>query len=140
MPRMTLLAPPAVGRRSIDFGATGANKFGGAERRSEVVRRAGARARSLLTGKVIVGDGEMSVDCVVRNLSARGARVSVPRAIDLPRQVGLLVVREGLFCEAAVAWRNGEQTGLTFRARHDLATDTDKSRRGIRALWSAIAP
>jgi PilZ domain-containing protein len=134
---MTLLAPTR-GRRSIDLGASSPAKYAGAERRTSGVRRTDLRARSLMSGKVIVGDGQMSIDCVIRNLSSRGARVTVPRSIDLPAAVGLLIVREALFCEAMVAWRKGDQTGLAFRTRHDLRKDTDPSRRGVRALWSAM--
>jgi len=134
---MTLLAP-SLGRRSIDLGASNPAKYAGAERRLKEVRRTDVRARALMSGKVIVGDCQMSIDCVIRNLSSRGARVTVPRSIDLPVDVGLLIVREALLCEAKVAWRNGDQTGLAFRARHDLRKDTDPSRRGIRALWSAM--
>jgi hypothetical protein len=135
---MTLLAPPSLGRRAIDLGHASPAKYGGAERRTGLARRDDRRARSLMSGKVVVGDGQMSVDCVIRNLSSRGARVSVPRSIDLPGAVGLLIVREGLFCEASVAWRRGDLTGLAFRARHDLRKDRDPSRRGVRALWSAM--
>jgi hypothetical protein len=134
---MTLLVPPTVGRRSIDLGARPA-KYAGAERRTGLVRRFNLRARSLMTGKLIVGDCQMSIDCVIRNLSSRGARVSVPRSIHLPSEIGLLIVREGRYCDAAVAWRNGDLTGLTFRTRHNLKKDTDPSRRGVRALWSAL--
>ena len=137
MAPMTLLAP-TLGRRSIDLGASSPAKYAGAERRTSGVRRTDVRARSLMSGKVIVGDCQMSIDCVIRNLSSRGARVTLPRSIDLPASIGLLILREGLFCEATVAWRNGDQTGLAFRARHDLRKDTDPSRRGIRALWSAM--
>jgi hypothetical protein len=136
--RMTLLAPPSLGRRAIDLGHLSPAKYGGAERRTGLARRVDLRARSLMSGKLIVGDCQMSIDCVIRNLSSRGARVNVPRSIDLPGAVGLLIVREALYCEATVAWRNGDLTGLAFRARHDLRKDTDPVRRGVRALWSAM--
>jgi hypothetical protein len=140
MARMTLLAPTTIGRRSIDLGASSPAKYAGAERRTGLVRRVDLRARSLMSGKIVIGDCEMSIDCIIRNLSQRGARVSIPRGMDLPGEVGLLVVREGLFCDAAVAWRKGDLTGLAFRARHELRNDTDPSRRGVRALWSAMIP
>jgi len=135
---MSLLTHSSLGRRSIDLGVASPAKYGGAERRTGLSRRENLRARALMTGKVIVGDGQMSIDCVIRNFSVRGARITLPRSIDLPGAVGLLVVREAVFCEASVAWRRGDQTGLTFRARHDLRKDTDPSRRGVRALWSAL--
>jgi hypothetical protein len=126
-----------LGRRSNDFGR-GAGGSPSRERRTGLVRRTGARARSLFTGKLIVGDGELSVDCVIRNLSSRGARVVLSRAIDLPAEVCLLILREDLLCEASVSWRNGEQTGLTFTARYDLKRDHDPARSRIRAIWKAL--
>jgi len=128
-----------LGRRSKDIGKP-APAFSEAERRDGAVRRAGGRARSLLTGKVVIDDGRLSIDCLIRNLSSRGARVEVARSVELPRAVGLIIQREGLLCDAKVAWRRGDETGLTFLARHDLRTDKDPRRRGVRALWEAIAP
>ncbi|HLK24141.1 MAG TPA: PilZ domain-containing protein [Caulobacteraceae bacterium] len=135
---MSTLAPPSLGRRAVDLGQAEPAKYAGAERRNGAARRVDLRARSLMTGKVIVGDCQMSVDCIIRNLSQRGARITIPRGIDLPALVGLMIVREGVYCEAAVAWRKGDQTGLAFRTRHNLKTDTDPARRGVRALWSAL--
>ena len=132
-----MTAPPSLGRRGIDLGAA-SPRYVGPERRTGIARRVDLRARSLMTGKVIVGDCEMSVDCVIRNLSSRGARITLPRGIDLPGVVGLLIVREGIYCEAAVAWRKGDQTGLAFRARRELKNNTDPALRRVQALWSAM--
>ncbi|HLI65325.1 MAG TPA: PilZ domain-containing protein [Caulobacteraceae bacterium] len=130
----------ALGRRTNDLRSGGPPRYVGAERRSGLARRSGMRARALLTGKLVVGDGEMSLDCVIRNLSSRGARIVLSRAVDLPNRVSLIILREALLCDARVSWRSGDLTGLTFTARHDLQTDTDPHRRGIRALWQALAP
>lgn len=129
-----------IGRRSIDVGPGDPSGYGGPERRKGIVRRVGGRARSLLSGKVAVRDGELSYDCVIRNLSPLGARISLSNSIELPAEVGLLVIREGLLCEATVVWRRGDQAGLKFHGRHDLRRDTDPARRGVRALWMALAP
>ncbi len=134
---MTQLAPPSLGRRGSDHGEV-SPKYVGPERRASQGRRVDLRARSLMTGKVIVGDCEMSADCVIRNLSSRGARVTLPRTVELPSTVGLLIVREGVYCEAAVAWRKGDQLGLTFRGRRDLKQNSDPELRLVRALWSAM--
>ena len=129
-----------LGRRSVDTGPIAEAGYKGAERRTGVVRRAGARARSLLTGKIVIGDGAVSHDCVIRNFSARGARVRLAGTINLPSAVALLVVKEGLLFDATVAWRRGEQIGLAFSGQHDLRTDVDPAHRGARALWTALAP
>ena len=131
-------APPSRGRRGSDLGGA-AGDYAGADRRAGLGRRTEQRARSLMSGKIIVGDCELSVDCVIRNLSAQGARVSAPPGIELPDAVGLLIVRDGLYWDAAVAWRKGDELGLTFRGvRHELESNTDPALRSVRALWAAL--
>jgi hypothetical protein len=130
----------AIGRRSIDTAPERQPVYPGDDRRTGAPRRGGVRARSLLTGKLVIGDGEVSHDCVIRNLSAKGARVRVSSALGLPATAGLLVVKEGLLFDAAVVWRRGDQVGLTFTGQHDLRDDTDPAHRGVRALWTALAP
>jgi hypothetical protein len=129
-----------LGRRTGDVVPEAEAAFDGTERRKAPGRRASVRARSLLTGKIIVDDGAVSHDCVIRNLSTRGARVRIAGAVNLPASVGLLVVREGLLFDARIAWRRGEEIGLAFTAKHDLRTDVDPAHRGARALWTALAP
>ena len=129
-----------IGRRAIDADPASQPEYAGAERRSGQARRLGVRSRSLLTGKIVLDDGAVSYDCVIRNLSTKGARVRIASSIGLPGEVGLLVVKEGLLFDAAVAWRRGDQIGLTFSAQHDLRQGADPAHRGVRALWAALAP
>jgi hypothetical protein len=134
------IADKALGRRTLDIPPHDEPAFDGADLRTGAVRRAAPRARSLLTGKIIVGDGRESHECVVRNLSAKGAQVRLAGAVNLPGSVGLLVVKEGLLFDAAIAWRRGEQIGLTFSGQHDLREDVDPTHRHARALWAALSP
>jgi hypothetical protein len=134
------ISEKALGRRTLDAGPHDEPAFDGADRRTGMVRRAAPRARSLLAGKIIIGDGRESHDCVVRNLSTKGARVRVAGAVNLPGTVGLLVVKEGLLFDAAIAWRRGDQIGLTFSGQHDLREDVDPAHRQARALWAALSP
>ena len=130
----------ALGRRTLDIAPHNQSAFDGPDQRTGMVRRAAPRTRSLLTGKIIIGDGRESHDCVVRNLSATGAHVRLAGAVNLPGTVGLLVVKEGLLFDAAIAWRRGDQIGLTFSGQHDLRNDTDPAHRQARALWAALSP
>ena len=103
-------------------------------------RRAYHRARTLFAGKIIIGDGSISPDCMIRNLSVAGARVRIARSIDLPGVVGLLVIKEGLLFDATVIWRNGDETGVTFSGQHDMRRDTDPGRKIVRMLWDELRP
>jgi hypothetical protein len=113
---------------------------GRASRRSGSERRSTPRTRSLLAGKIIISNGEMNADCIIRDLSPNGARVRLSRAIGLPHAVMLLVIRDGLLIDATVSWRIGEDVGLALGNRRDLRRDQDPAQRSLRMLWASVAP
>jgi len=102
-------------------------------------RRRARRARTLLAGKIIAGNGLNVLDCMIRDFSSGGARVRISAATALPPKVSLLVIKEGLLFEANVAWRRGDETGLTFVGRYDLRGDVAPAHKGVRALWMELA-
>jgi hypothetical protein len=109
----------------------------GSERRTDL-----PRTRTLLAGRLIIGTGGafLSPACAITELSPRGARVSVSATTRLPPPIALLLIRDGLLIEAAVAWRRGNETGLAFKTRRDLRKETSAAYRPVRALWEQLAP
>jgi uncharacterized membrane protein YidH (DUF202 family) len=109
----------------------------GSDRRTDL-----PRTRTLLAGRLTIGTGAafLSPGCAITELSPHGARVSVPATTRLPPPVALLLIRDGLLIEAAVAWRRGNETGLAFKTRHDLHTETSVAYGPVRALWAQLAP
>ncbi|HXQ13387.1 MAG TPA: PilZ domain-containing protein [Caulobacteraceae bacterium] len=101
-------------------------------------RRRVRRARTLLAGKIVIAQGLNILDCMIRDFSSGGARVRINAATPLPPKVSLLVIKEGLLFEANVAWRQGDETGVTFVGQYDLRGDVDPARKGIRALWAQL--
>lgn len=75
-------------------------------------RRVEERTRTLVaaqinrTGRVI--------DCVVRDISAKGARLRVPDAGAVPQEFELLLKQTGECRPARVRWRNGVEVGISF--------------------------
>jgi hypothetical protein len=132
-------APPGFGRRSIDPSPPDSIVTAVEELRTGENRRIAGRARTLLAGKIIIGKGLISPDCVIRDLSSSGARVRISAETDLPPKVRLLAIKEGLLFEANVAWRRGDQTGLAFVGQCDLRCDVDPAHSGVRALWAQLA-
>jgi hypothetical protein len=130
---------PGFGRRSTDPSPPDSVVPAVEELRTGENRRIASRARALLAGKIIIGRGLISPDCVIRDLSSSGARVRISAETDLPPKVSLLVIKEGLLFEANVAWRRGDQTGLAFVGQYDLRGDVDAAHRGARALWVELA-
>ena len=101
-------------------------------------RRHRSRARSLLSGRLFLADKGSTADCVVRNLSDEGARVRVSAAIRVTQEVGLLMIRDGVYFDAELAWRSGDEAGLTFKARHDLSGEIPSRLALAKLLWRTM--
>jgi hypothetical protein len=76
-------------------------------------RRASTRRRALKEGKVVLSDWTV-IDCRVRDLSDKGARLEFDGAIDLPDQFRLLVTSSNLLTPAERRWQRGLSAGIRF--------------------------
>ena len=78
-------------------------------------RRKSARNRTYLAG-VIADDGRAStMECIVRNMSAGGARLDLYRAETLPDRFALTITRKDRSYRAQIAWRGANEVGVEFR-------------------------
>src|SRR5438128_5171529 len=77
-------------------------------------RRAGTRQKSFLQGRVYFNNRRSSVDCLVRDLSERGAKLKVSEAIAIPDVVELYIPNKDETFRARVEWRTGDEVGLGF--------------------------
>jgi hypothetical protein len=59
--------------------------------------------------------GEMSVGCVIRNLTESGAALDVGAQSDIPDQFTLVVVAKKKIYSCTVAWRKNRRIGVSFR-------------------------
>lgn len=107
---------------------------------SQDPRRRRQRTRTLLRGKLAYGDPQITLGCVIRNVSAEGAMIDAELPTLLPRQLLLLHVTEGAIYEAEIIWHRGSRMGLAFNARHEVQTTTDPQFRGLQLLWRELAP
>ena len=85
----------------------------------EPERRVAPRIRTLKRGKVIFNDRFSTFDCIVRNISATGALLTIDEAAHLPK---LFEVRIGEEAErpAKLVYRRGVLAGIRFL---DVATE-----------------
>lgn len=104
-----------------------------------VERRRTQRQRALLTGKLATDGASITIDCVIRNLSADGALVETPSPHLIPKELHLLQVREGVAWDAKVAWRRGSKVGLELLDRHDLRETTARQLKALRHVWRHMA-
>lgn len=84
-------------------------------------RRAVARQRTFLNGVLSFHSGNSSEDCVVRDLSERGAQIELAHPAA-PEICDLLVPSRGLRRRARMVWRNAGRRGLRFEAAEPVPT------------------
>jgi hypothetical protein len=62
----------------------------------------------------ILGEGALSIDCTIVQLSPTGARLSVPASVALPDRFELAIPQRSLRRRAKLVWRKGNQAGVEF--------------------------
>jgi hypothetical protein len=77
-------------------------------------KRVAPRRRVLLGSKIAHSDGDFFVDCLIKDISAAGARVSLDGQHLVPDTVNLVFFRDRLVYESRVAWRAAPEFGLEF--------------------------
>ena len=74
--------------------------------------RTDPRRRILKSGRIDFGAG--AIDCVVRNLSERGAALEVESPIGIPQTFDLVIVADRSRKRSQVVWRKEKRLGVRF--------------------------
>jgi len=75
----------------------------------------GTQRKRVLKGAVMAFNGRSStMSCTVRDLSDTGARLRVAPGQAIPSRFDLIVESEGIDVPCTVAWRKGEEIGVSF--------------------------
>lgn len=77
-------------------------------------RRSGERRRVLKGARLAFNKGFGAFECVVRNLSESGARLSFGETSAVPSQFDLQISGEDVFRKATVRWRTMTALGVSF--------------------------
>jgi len=78
-------------------------------------RRQSVRDKVLYGGVAETDEHGSTMDCVVRNISERGACVELEDAAKLPQEMNLTIARKGRSFLAKLIWRQANKVGLAFR-------------------------
>jgi hypothetical protein len=76
-------------------------------------RRKVPRLRVLKGVKIVLGTSSV-LDCIVRDLTNIGARISITNALDLPEVVDVTFDGGRTFRPCRLAWRTLDETGVEF--------------------------
>jgi hypothetical protein len=78
-------------------------------------KRATARRRVLKSGRIVFNHGLSVINCTVRDLSERGARLRLPSSsLHIPNQLNLALSDEINRRTCRVVWRSMHELGVTF--------------------------
>ena len=80
-----------------------------------------APRRPVLGNAVIRGPGLHS-DCVIRDLSASGAKIQVRASVQLPEEFNLLLLEANTSRHVLLKWREGDFAGVAFRREGDASS------------------
>ena len=78
-------------------------------------RRQSVRDKVLYGGVAEFNERGSTMDCVVRNISERGACIELDQAAKLPQEMNLTIARKGRSLLARLIWRQANKVGLAFR-------------------------
>ncbi|HEX2018652.1 MAG TPA: PilZ domain-containing protein [Aurantimonas sp.] len=85
-------------------------------------RRVAPRMRTLKRAKIIFNGGFSTFDCILRNISATGALLTIDEAAHLPKQFEIRIGEERDERPAKLVYRRGMFAGIRFL---DIAADDD---------------
>ena len=72
------------------------------------------RQRVFLKGRIVFNNGSSSFDCLVRDMSATGARLMMSDATTLPDAFDLYIPQKERTYRATLRWRREDGIGVTF--------------------------
>jgi hypothetical protein len=102
-------------------------------------RRPASRNRVLLSGILSYDSGGHSFRCSIRDLSATGARISLPPGFTVPRPVFLIEIRARIAHEAERIWSDNKSAGLKFIRTIALDKLDDPSLAYLKRLLDAAS-
>ncbi len=77
-------------------------------------RRAQARHRTFIKGRIYFNNRLSSMDCIVRDVTDAGARLEFSDAVTLPEIFELHVPSKDENFQAQIKWRSGSQIGVAW--------------------------
>ena len=81
----------------------------------ETERRQAQRRTTLKGGRIVFNAGRSTIDCTVRNMSSRGAKLLVNSVVGIPDTFDL-VLDGSVKQSCRVTWRRLKEIGVEFRS------------------------
>jgi hypothetical protein len=76
--------------------------------------RSAERIRSFLRAQIIFNNRMSTIDCIIKNISATGARIALNDTLAVPTEFDLYIPQKGRGHHARLVWRDRESIGVEF--------------------------
>jgi hypothetical protein len=104
------------------------------ERVSREQRRL-ARKTVLLDAVLAEADGETAVECIIRDIHAQGAAISITKKFPIGAHVFLLDAGNAIAHECRVAWSRSDRSGLQFMRSYAMGLGLPPK---LKFLWRLL--
>ena len=98
-------------------------------------QRSARRQKALLPAVIASLDGQTSFDCVIKDLSAAGAKLTIPKSAKPAGLFFFINVRDRLAHRASIVWQSENSIGLRYHDTLSLSTGLDPSLHFLNRLW-----
>jgi hypothetical protein len=76
--------------------------------------RQSERIRSFLRAKIIFNNRMSTIDCIIKNISATGAKIALADNLAVPTEFEIDIPQKGRSHRARLVWRDKEAIGIEF--------------------------
>ena len=94
------------------------------------------RRRVLLGGVAAYEDGAYTLNCQIRDLNEKGARITVSSRQSLPEELYLVITRDHMAHRARLVWRKGDEAGVEFITSEDIRRIADPNLKYLSKIHS----
>lgn len=79
-----------------------------------VEKRANDRIRSFLRAQIIFNNRMTTIECIIKNISATGARVALDETLAVPTEFDIYIPTRNRSHRARLVWRDKDSIGIDF--------------------------
>ncbi len=83
------------------------------------------RRQAFLPAKIFFNDKQSVFDCLIRNISAKGACLKVVSRLGIPNQFTLFIPGENKQYSCWLVWSGMKEIGVSFSEEHSLHGQPD---------------
>jgi hypothetical protein len=104
-----------------------------------IERRALVRHRTFIKGRIYFNNRLCSMDCIVRDVTEKGARLQISESVALPDTFELYLPNKDEHFRAQAQWRRGDQLGVSWTQEPAFRSKAEGGGHGEHSLADRVA-